>query len=54
MSFFFISACADENKNADYLNGEIVYINKDSVKVKEVTSKTIHLEQLWIWYVFGI
>lgn len=41
---FFFSACDDRNKDADYLNGEIVYINKDSVKIKDITSKAIHIE----------
>lgn len=44
MSLFFIFACDGENKDADYLNGEIVFINKDSIKVRDVTSKTIHLK----------
>ena len=38
------SACDNRNKDADYFNGKIVYINKDSVKVRDVTSKTIGVE----------
>ena len=41
---FIFSACDDRNKDADYFNGKIVYINKDSVKVRDVTSKTIGVE----------
>lgn len=41
---FVLSACDNGNKDVDYLNGEIRYINKDSVKIKDVTSKSIHIE----------
>ena len=41
---FIFSSCDDRNKDADYFNGKIVYINKDSVKVRDVTSKTIGVE----------
>lgn len=37
-------ACEYRNKDQDYLNGEIVYINKDSVKIRDITSKAIKIE----------
>ena len=39
-----LSACDKGNKDAEYLNGEVRYINQDSVKVNDVTSKSIHIE----------
>lgn len=41
---FVFAACDDRNKDADYLNGEIVYVNKDSVKVRDIAGKTTHIE----------
>jgi len=38
------SACDNKNKDTDYFNGKIVYINKDSVKVRDIASKAIHVE----------
>lgn len=44
MLVFIFSACDSKNKDADYFNGEIVYINKDSVKVRDIASKAIRVE----------
>lgn len=41
---FVFYACNDEKKDAEYLNGDIIYLNKDSVKIKDVTSKSINIE----------
>ena len=44
MLLFVFSACDDRNNDANYLNGEIVCVNKDSVKVRDITSKAIQVE----------
>lgn len=44
MLVFIFSGCDSRNKDADYFNGEIVYVNKDSAKVRDVTSKGIRIE----------
>ena len=46
VGLFVLSACDKGNQDAEYLNGDISYINKDTVKVKDVTSKPIHIENL--------
>jgi len=50
MLLFVFSACDDTNRDADGLNGEIVYINKDSVEVRDIASKAIRVEN----YGYGI
>lgn len=37
MLVFIFSGCDSRNKDADYFNGEIVYVNKDSAKVRDGT-----------------
>ena len=44
MLVFIFSACDSKNKDAGYFNGKIVYINKDTVKIRDIASKTIGVE----------